>query len=545
MNPPLPQTVIFLVALALGFTLAYGVIAALRRWWPVTVGADLPDGVRKQQACPILRVGGLGLFAVFAASFAAIGIFSDYWREAPDAQGLLGLPFVIFGAALFLVGFSDDLFGLPAIVKLGVQVCVGLGAYECGMSIDMFTHPFADESVSTGSFSLILTVAWFVAIPNLINLVDGMDGLAGGVGLFLCLTLAILGALSGNIPLAILSLMMAGGLAAFLCFNLPPARIYMGDGGAYLIGYFIAAASLISSNKGAVSSAILVVVIALGFPILDTLLAVLRRGISGLPIMAPDAHHLHHRLQTLGISKRNLVMVLYGVFAGLSLLGLSVFFSDGYSLPIVGMVLVVAILGTFRSLGIPHNLRDLRQMVREMLAARRDVRYAYSMAQVLVHDLDRLPNKEAFWGQVQGFLLKFGIEPVPTDLEQPGNQGNRGCAGDFCMVVFPLSDERVWKLCCPTPSGSRRQWVRVLRCFHPSMMTAMRRWGDPPSELGVWVRSGLDVHHLECTLNGEQQVGIAVNPLHGKIALWAGAGACCSGTLTVHAADGTTKSTAH
>jgi len=502
------------------FALAYGVIRALLRWWPSGFGADTSDGVRKLQAVPVLRVGGLAFYLVFIVAITLVWALSS--KMGFEEGGLIGWPFLLFGVVLFLVGFADDLFGLSASVKLLAQVAVGVGAYHFGMSIEILTHPFGANRIDLGGFALVLTVAWFVAIPNLINLVDGMDGIAGGIGLFLSFALAVIGGVSGNGPLLLLSLMMAGGITAFLCFNLPPAKIYMGDGGAYLIGYFIAATSLVTSNKGAVSSALLVVVIALGFPILDTLLAMFRRWITGVPIMAPDALHLHHRLQTLGVSKRNLVFVLYGVFAVLSLLGLSVFLSAGYTLPVVGMVIVVAVLGTLRLLGLPHSVREAKRAIREMIVARKDVRYAYVMAQVLAHDLERISDGAVYWRQVRDFLSKMGIEPVPSDITESDDRRRRQCGGEICLVVFPLAPTRVWKLCCPAPAGSRRQWDRVIRCLQPAVVAALQRWGDPPPELGVWPGSPATRLYVESSLNGETSESGSVHPLQGRIAKWTG-----------------------
>lgn len=470
---PLP-TFLSIVCLSI-FAVTFLLIMLIRKSWAFQEGSDKADGVRKIQNTPILRVGGLAL----AWSFTACILASSFLPENSHNHNV-GMTFALLGLALFLVGFADDLFGISALIKLAVQVMVGVSAYMAGMRIDIISFPMGDGSIDLQGFGLIITVIWFVAIPNLINLIDGMDGLAGGAGLFLSLTLGGIGLYSGNPFLATMGLGFAAGLAAFLIFNFPPAKIYMGDGGAYLIGYFIAATSLIYSNKGSITGPLLVVVLALGFPILDTGLSIVRRALSGMPIMGADSRHLHHRLITLGFSKRTILLILYGVFATLAILGLAIFMLQGYAIPVVAMILIVGLFVGLRFVGLPHNFAEAKMLFHDMIAARKDVRYAYAMAQVLLHDLERVPNADAYWGELLSFLSKLGIKPATQHL------GKWRCDADCnCIVLFPISDDQVWHLCCPAPRLRRRQWDRVIRCFHLAMMNGIEKWGSAPEELAI------------------------------------------------------------
>lgn len=508
---------VFLFSLFLGLV----AIVTIRRFWTWHRGLDAGDGVRKLQKEPVLRVGGLVLYIVFVSAFA----FSKTPEEGGQVS-LLGIPFFLLATAMFILGFVDDLFGLPAILRLAVQIAVGVTAYQCGMRIDIISHPLEGGGIETGGFGLILTVIWFVAIPNLINLVDGMDGLAGGIALFLCITLATVGGMAGNSELLLLNVALSGGILAFLAFNLPPAKIYMGDGGAYLLGFIIAGASLLSSNKGSIFGPLLVVMIALGFPILDTAFAMVRRGLSGLPMMRPDALHLHHRLITLGFSKRNILFALYGIFAGLSLLGLSVFVSRGYTLPVVGMVLVIGVLQGLRFIGLPHNLREMKQVLDDVVSARKDVRYAYCMSQVLEHDLERFATAGQFWKALRRFLSRLQV--LPTSPEGQAECLARGCR----FVVLRLDDTTLWALCCPETGGTGRRWERVARCFYPAIMGARARWGgELPAALGFFDAEvsgkflsagnpesgdpcGLDRERFESNVDGPE---VTENGLHSGI----------------------------
>lgn len=463
------------IVLVVTFGVAVIGIALIRRFWSFQQGVDGGDGVRKMQTTPVLRVGGLPLFVCFLTSYL-FSIFASSGQQAP----MLGTAFLVLGSVMFLLGFCDDLFHLPAKVKLFVQIMVGVAAYSAGMRIECVSNPFGDGSFELGGFSLILTMAWFVALPNLINLIDGMDGLAGGISLFLCATLAALGMLTGNMGLMILCVGLVGGLTGFLVFNLPPAKIYMGDGGAYLLGFVIAASSLISSNKGAIFGALLVVVIALGFPILDTVLAITRRALAGLPLMAPDARHLHHRLITLGFSKRTILLVLYGVVSGLSLLGLSVFVSQGYMLPIAGMVGIIAVFGILRLVGLPHTIRDARRLAREIISLRKEIRYAYALSQVLVHELDRVDSPERYWTLFRDSMAKVAIFPRESSEHSPGPE-----LLGHCLISHRISEGREWQVLCLKATSESRQWERVVRCFLPALMDGIAKWGDSPPHLGI------------------------------------------------------------
>lgn len=466
----LREGAVFFAALALSIV----AILLLRRFWKWSRGLDHGDGFRKLQSEPILRVGGIALYAVFVFSCLAAGSLDN-----PEDDLRISWPFFLLGTTIFALGLIDDLFGLPAIVRLVVQIAVGIAAYLCDMRIDFLTNPFGTGGFETEGFGLVLTVIWFVAIPNLINLVDGMDGLAGGIALFLCITLATMGGFASHGEMLLLNVGLVGGIVGFLVFNMPPARIYMGDGGAYLLGFAIAGSSLETSNKGSIMGALLVVVIVLGFPILDTLIAMTRRGLSGLPLMRPDALHLHHRLMTLGFSKRNILFVLYGIFAGLSLLGLGVFLSAGYLLPIVGMLATLAVIHGFRFLGLPHNLTEARKVFRDLIAARKDVRYAYAMSLVLEHDLERVASADEFWRNFRSFLDRLDLVPVTGGGETVDDSRK--------VIALRLDPRTIWVLHCPDPGESSRRWERVARCFLSAIMGARAIWKSGlPANLGFF-----------------------------------------------------------
>ena len=145
---------------------------------------------------------------------------------------------------------------------------------------------------------MVLTVLWLVGMTNLINLIDGVDGLAGGICLMLMGLLAYVGHDSGSYECLVSG--MAGALLGFLWFNFPPARVYLGDSGAYFLGFQIGLFSIISSHKGTIFAALVAPLFVLALPILDTTLAILRRGLRGLPIFRADRRHIHHHCSKWG-----------------------------------------------------------------------------------------------------------------------------------------------------------------------------------------------------------------------------------------------------
>ena len=205
--------------------------------------------------------------------FALTYLLCFIYLDDQDNKSLIHYGIFVGAAASFLLGFIDDFHPLGAKVKFLAQIIIGVIAHQCGLSIEAIAIPFTDVVVQFGFFSMWVTVIWIVAIMNLINLIDGLDGLAGGVGLLLMGLLGFLAYESGVAISFVLALGMVGSIFGFLFHNFPPAKVYMGDSGAYLIGFVIAALSLLNSEKGTVLAALIAPVLALALPIADVLFA--------------------------------------------------------------------------------------------------------------------------------------------------------------------------------------------------------------------------------------------------------------------------------
>jgi len=351
----------------------------------------------------IPRIGGVGLVSALFLTFALCFFFYDI-----DA-GKRSLFYVACGGSIlaFLLGFIDDFRPLGAKLKLIAQIGIGVGAFCGGLAIDRFTSPFTLETVDLGLFALPVTVIWFVAIMNLINLIDGLDGLAGGVGLMLMLLLAYFGLNFGFGLNVIIALGMIGGIIGFLFHNFPPAKVYMGDSGAYLIGFVIAALSLINSEKGTILAALVAPVLALALPIADVSFAMIRRGLKGLPLFRPDRNHIHHRLMRSGLSNRNTVLVLYLISLFALIGGLLTFSSQGRFLPIFFGFAFVLVLLALKGRRITAS--SVYSTVSESLQTRQDARNAIYLKNWIVVEAERADSGQNIWSDFRFVLKKMGF----------------------------------------------------------------------------------------------------------------------------------------
>lgn len=379
----------------------------------------------------IPRIGGVGIMAGIGLAFAVCFFLSDWQGDTLIAH--MGLFVGAIGA--FALGLIDDVKCLGAKLKLLIQISLAVFAYACGLQIDQFGIPFTDVTLSLGWWGLFVTIFWFVALMNLINLIDGLDGLAGGVGLFLMLLLAYLAFDKGTLFIFIFSLGVVGSIVGFLIHNFPPAKVYMGDSGAYLIGYTIAALSLVNSEKGAVVAALIAPVLALALPITDVAFAILRRGIKGLPMFRADRGHIHHRLLRTGLSHRQTVLFLYGISLLALVGGLLAFAEQGRYLPIfIGFAFVIVLL-VLR--GQQITAASIQAMFTESVQSRQDTRNALVLKNWFLMEVERADSGKSLWSDYHFALKKMGF--CEADLVLKGDRRS------FFIPETPHNDtELVW-----------------------------------------------------------------------------------------------------
>ena len=260
---------------------------------------DRPGG-RRVNRRPVPRLGGLALFlGIFIPALA----FLHLGRET---RGLL------LGAAVAVtVGVVDDVRGLRWFEKLGGQIAAAAIPTGFGVWVDHFTFPFIGVHALPGWVGVPLTIVWIVAIMNMVNLLDGLDGLAAGVAAIAGLTFAIIALSLAKPDAAILSAIVFGASAGFLRHNFYPARIFMGDSGALLLGFVLATVSVEGLLKTAATVALFFPLLVLAVPIVDTTFVVARRLKHGEPLFEGDQAHLHHRFLRRGFSQRRAALTIW------------------------------------------------------------------------------------------------------------------------------------------------------------------------------------------------------------------------------------------
>ncbi len=356
---------------------------------------------------PVSRLGGVALVLAFAlVGLVALLLFP---QAAPEAR----LHWVIYAAslAMFGLGLWDDLKPLGARKKLLGQVLIAGLACALGLRVGTVSGIFG------GSYDLdwlgpALSVVWLVALTNLINLIDGIDGLAGGIALMLMGLLVYVGH-SWQLAFPLLCAAgMVGALAGFLRFNFPPAKIYMGDGGAYFLGFLIGALSLINSHKGSVMAALLAPLFALALPVLDVTLAILRRGLKGLPLFRADRSHLHHKLLSSGFTRTRAVLVLYGISVVFLLMAFGVFWSQGRLVPIFFGFACLLLLLAARSFSFSRNWFSVGRVLGNSLEMRREIQYALALSHWIELEAQRSGTLEALWREYTFLVGKLGLTQV-------------------------------------------------------------------------------------------------------------------------------------
>lgn len=273
---------------------------------------DIPSK-RKVHTVAIPRIGGVAIYLAFFLPLASGLIYSNYVLDFVRFD-FRNMCLFLGATTMFLTGLADDYKGVRPRTKLMLQILSALLAFSGGIRIDIVFLPIYEVDWTLGlMLSVPATVLWFVLVINAINLIDGLDGLAAGITLFVSLFLLFLCLPEGRLLVATGLAALAGTCLGFLRYNFNPASIFMGDSGSYFLGFMLAALTIIGSVKSQAAAAMLIPAISLGLPLMDTIWAPVRRFLLGRKIFQPDSEHLHHRLLKYGLTHRKAVLVLYGV----------------------------------------------------------------------------------------------------------------------------------------------------------------------------------------------------------------------------------------
>ena len=367
----LKYLILFILASILSFFLTPLVRSVSRKLGVL----DIPDE-RKIHKNPTPRWGGIPIFVAFN-----IGIFISVWFD------FFHLPFsflkginynLLFAGSLLVIGLGaiDDIRRVPVFLKFLFQIIAAIFVVVAFPRIEAINFPFG--TIYLGGWSILITILWVVTITNAVNLLDGLDGLAAGTSFIVCIALFGISLLNQNIGIALVSIILAGSILGFLKYNFYPASVFLGDSGAYFLGFILSVLSLISGFKGTTTFAILVPILALGLPIMDTILSMFRRLLKSLHIMEvdqsrnivkffylngwsmfrADKNHIHHRLLQIGLTQKRAVIALYTISLALGALALSsVYFKNINHALLITSIAVATYIGV-RKLGY-HEIQVL------------------------------------------------------------------------------------------------------------------------------------------------------------------------------------------
>jgi UDP-GlcNAc:undecaprenyl-phosphate/decaprenyl-phosphate GlcNAc-1-phosphate transferase len=428
--------VTFLLALMVGAVLTIVVRnRAVKLGW-----YDQAKSSRKVHARPVPRLGGVAIVLAFNVPITAL-LFVDsgvalIFRQQRDL--ILGL--YLGGFAIAALGLYDDLYGAGAKLKFSVQTGVALLLYAIGFRIEILSWPFGPP-FALGVFSVPFTILWIVGVINAMNLIDGLDGLAGGVALFAVATNFILAFSRQDVLVSLAMAALGGAILGFLIFNFNPASIFMGDTGSMFLGFVLAAVAVKTSTKSGITVAMLVPIIALGLPIMDTLVSMSRRALVGRSLFDADKDHIHHRLMSrLELSHRSAVLVLYGLCCLFALTALGLAYANGVqsAMLLVSISFVVFVL--MRKLG----YLDLREGKGATLIRRRNQLLRNKLRE-LVRNVHASTSLSAVWNSVRPLAEELGAARVELRIQETAGGRRDGVlfeSDDPVGTAFPV-DVRV------------------------------------------------------------------------------------------------------
>ncbi len=276
---------------------------------------DYP-AARRINRKPIPRMGGIAVFGGIASSFfmQLLGARHLSWPVMLQPSPLLDINYwavAVSFVVIFATGLIDDKYQLSPKQKLLGQVIAACVAVSGGLVIGKVVNPLTDQFIDFGWISYPITIVYLVAYSNIINLIDGLDGLASGISCISSLTMFILSMMAGRLDAAALAISITGSTLAFLRYNFHPASIFLGDSGALLLGFALGTVSLLSVTRIAGLTTIIVPLVIAGIPIIDTFSAIVRRSRAHVSIGQADRGHIHHRLMEEGFDQRGAVLVMY------------------------------------------------------------------------------------------------------------------------------------------------------------------------------------------------------------------------------------------
>jgi len=327
----------------------------------------------------ISRLGGLGVFLGFLP--VVVSMFTgDVYN---DVQYFLIAAMVI----AFLSGFIDDLVHIRARYKFLMQIAAASLVACSGLLIeDLRIYTFLH--VEFGFFSYILTIVWIVAFMNAVNLIDGMDGLSTGVVLIANFFVIIIAIINHSYPVLSIAVVLELSILGFYIFNFPPAKIFLGDGGAYFIGFVYAIMPFMGLKKSAALTVFLIPMILMLIPVTDIAIVMYRRLKSGRNVFYPDNNHLHHRLMNVGFSTKRILLIIYSYTVILGCFALfMVVAKPEYTMILLSLAVFFVLLSFYMLHGAEKKIESLeaeKKILTEIVDKNKNVKFLSSFIKKVI-----------------------------------------------------------------------------------------------------------------------------------------------------------------
>ncbi|MCP9493212.1 MAG: undecaprenyl/decaprenyl-phosphate alpha-N-acetylglucosaminyl 1-phosphate transferase [Pyrinomonadaceae bacterium MAG19_C2-C3] len=386
---------------------------------------DVPNDNRRLHSKALPRIGGVAIYLSVALTLLTLPLLDNFVTNALQEAWSPFVAVLVSATVVFAFGLYDDLVGASPGWKFIAQGVAGALLFGLGGRIEVLNIPFLNPIELTLLGSFLVTVFWVVGISNAFNLIDGMDGLATGAGLFASLVMLVVSLLNGQVIVTVLTVALTGALIGFLRYNFNPASIFLGDSGALFIGFLLAALSIQGTQKASTAVAVAIPLMAFGLPILDTGMSIARRFVSGRPLFEGDREHVHHMLLARGWSQRRVAFVLYGVCAMFGLIAL-LFTQDmgrttGFVLLTVGAAVVMTV-GKLRY----HEVDELKASVKRNITDRRQRAINNIRVRRASVAVQRANNLDELFSAVREMLDESDFESAFMQLIRPDKDSSRG-----------------------------------------------------------------------------------------------------------------------
>ena len=317
---------------------------------------DYPSG-RRVNTRPVPRLGGVAVIGGAAISLVLLFLFvkSGIWETPFGEHPVLKVDWTVAGAGvllMFAVGIADDFYGLRPLEKLIGQTFASVVVACSGVLLISIGNPFGNDVIYLGWLAYPVTVVYLIAFSNIMNLIDGLDGLCSSMTIVSASSIMFFAGMTGRMDVLLIGSAIIGACIAFLKFNHHPASIFLGDSGSLTLGFLLGIISLVAIARSTLFTSLLVPLLAAGVPIIDTASAIIRRKRGHQPIGKADRGHIHHRLLDSGYSQDATVAIMVGWTTLLSIGGIAITFVHSWVRYAIFIGLVIVSLCAICKLGI-------------------------------------------------------------------------------------------------------------------------------------------------------------------------------------------------